>query len=93
MDELPLEAIADIATRYGAVSVSISGSRAQERARPESDLDLLARMRQGSTLFDLINMQTDLENPLGLKVDVITEGGLPPDLRAKMLSEARTIEV
>jgi uncharacterized protein len=55
------------------------------------DLDLLVRMKPGATLFDLINMQTELEDLLGFKVDVISEGGLRPELRSKILSEARII--
>jgi predicted nucleotidyltransferase len=47
MNELPLQAIADIAKRYGAVAVSVFGSRARGDARPEADLDLLVRVRQG----------------------------------------------
>jgi predicted nucleotidyltransferase len=91
MNEMPLQAIADTAKRYGAVTVSVFGSRARGDARPEADLDHLVRMRQGATLFDLIKMQTDLENLLGLKVDVISEGDLRPELRNKILSEARVI--
>ena len=91
MDELPLQAIPEIAKRYGAVGVSVFGSRAKGDPRPEADLDLLVRMRRGATFFDLIKMQTDLENLLGLNVDVISEGGVRPELRGKILSEARVI--
>jgi predicted nucleotidyltransferase len=38
-------------------------------------------------------MQTDLENLLGVKVDVISQGGLRQELRDEVVSEARVIAV
>ncbi|MBC6962223.1 MAG: nucleotidyltransferase [Nitrosomonas sp.] len=56
-----------------------------------SDLDLLVDALPGATLFDLGGLQVELESLLGLHVDLLTPGDLPPKFRAKVLAEARPI--
>ena len=56
-----------------------------------SDLDLLVDALPGTTLFDLGGLQMELEALLGLRVDLLTPGDLPPKLRAKVLAEARPV--
>lgn len=58
------------------------------RKSEDSDLDLLVRMEEGSNLFDLIVLSQELEDTLGIDVDVLSEGGLSPYLRDRILSEA-----
>jgi len=52
------------------------------------DLDLLVEMAEDRNLFDLIALSQELEETLGIKVDVLTEGGLSPYLRERILAEA-----
>lgn len=56
-----------------------------------SDLDLLVDPLPGATLFDLGGLQVDLEEILGVPVDVLTPDDLPETLRKKVLQEAREI--
>jgi predicted nucleotidyltransferase len=91
MDDLPLEEIARIAKAHGATSVKVFGSRARGDARPDSDLDLLIGVRDGTSLFDLAHIVIELEELLGIKVEVVTEGGLRPEFRAEVLAEAKLI--
>lgn len=53
-----------------------------------SDLDLLVDMSQGRRLFDLVAFGDDLEEALGVAVDVVTEKSLSPYLRDRILAEA-----
>lgn len=55
---------------------------------PDSDLDLLVEMKPESGLLDLVSLWQDLEDLLGYKVDVITEGGISPYLRDRIYAEA-----
>lgn len=80
--------IAKVAARYGASDVRVFGSAARHERREESDLDLLVRMEEGRSLFDLIALSQELEDKLGVPVDVLSEGGLSPYLRDRILSEA-----
>lgn len=54
----------------------------------QSDLDLLVDPLPGATLFDIGAIQIELEESLGVSVDVLTPGDLPAKLRAQVLQEA-----
>jgi hypothetical protein len=56
-----------------------------------SDLDLLVDVLPGATLFDLGGLQVELEDLLGVHVDLLTPGDLPPKYRAQVLSEAQPV--
>jgi len=77
-----------IAKKYGAYNVRIFGSLARGEARPDSDIDFLVEMEPGRSLFDLGGLLYDLEQLLGVEVDVVTEKGLRARLREKVLQEA-----
>jgi predicted nucleotidyltransferase len=53
-----------------------------------SDLDVLVDTLPGATLFDLGAIQVELEEVLGIPVDVLTPGDLPAKFRAKVIEEA-----
>jgi hypothetical protein len=53
-----------------------------------SDLDLLVDPLPGTTLFDLGAIQIELEEALGIRVDVLTPGDLPAKFRDHVLREA-----
>jgi len=82
------EDILRIARQYGGMNVRVFGSHVNGEPRPDSDLDILLVMEPGRSLFDLIGIKQDLEHLLGCKVDVITEDGISPYLRERILQEA-----
>ena len=55
------------------------------------DLDLLVDTLPGATLFELGGLQVDLEEMLGVPVDLLTPGDLPAKIRDKVLHEAQAI--
>lgn len=77
-----------IAGRHGASNVRIFGSTARGEARPDSDVDILVDMEPGRSLFDLGGLLYDLQMLLGVDVDVVTEKGLRPRIRAQVMQEA-----
>ena len=77
-----------LAAQHGARNVRVFGSLARGQADLDSDLDLLVEMDEGRSLLDLVGLWQDLEELLGSKVDVISEGGLSPYLREHVLAEA-----
>ncbi len=77
-----------IANRHGARKIFIFGSVARGEARPDSDIDFLAEMEPGSSIFDLGGLLFDLQQTLGVDVDVVTTEGLRPRLREKVLADA-----
>ena len=80
--------ILDTAARYGASNVRVFGSAARHDAEPSNDIDLLVQMDRGRTMLDLVGLWQDLEELLGCKVDVVTEGGISPYLRRPILDGA-----
>lgn len=80
--------ILTLAARHGARNVRVFGSVARGDARPDSDIDILVDMEPGRSLFDLGGLLIDLQTLLGVDVDVVTEKGLRPRIRAKVLREA-----
>ena len=80
--------ILSIAAQHGARNVRVFGSVARGDARPDSDLDILVDMEPGRSLFDLGGLLYDLQKLLGVEVDVVTEKGLRPRIRAQVLQEA-----
>lgn len=57
----------------------------------KSDLDLLVDPLPGATLFDLGGLQVELEELLGVPVNLLTPGDLPPRFRDAVLSEAKPV--
>lgn len=80
--------ISRIAAAHGARNVRVFGSVSRGEANGNSDLDLLVDMAEGRSLFDLVALSDDLEEALGIEVDVVTEGSLSPYLRDRILAEA-----
>lgn len=82
------EDIHRIAADHGAHNVRVFGSAGRGEAGADSDLDLLVEMGEGRNLFDLIALADELEEALGVDVDVLTEGSLSPYMRDRILAEA-----
>jgi uncharacterized protein len=81
-------AILGLARRHGARNVRVFGSVARGEADERSDIDFLVDMDVGRSLFDMGGLLMDLQALLGRRVDVVTEKGLRPRIRDRVLSEA-----
>lgn len=68
--------IAAVVRRHKGRSVWIFGSVARGEERPGSDIDFLVQFEPGSSLFDLMDLEAELEELLGVQVDVVSAGGL-----------------
>jgi len=73
--------ILDMAARHGVHNIGVFGSVLRGDDRPDSDLDLLVDVEASRTLLDVIAFEQDLQELLGRRVDVLTEGGLSPYLQ------------
>jgi len=80
--------IAKIAAIHGARNIRVFGSVARGEADEKSDIDFLVEMEPDRSLFDLGGLLMDLQEVLGRDVDVVTERGLNPRIRDRVLREA-----
>lgn len=84
-------AIHRLVESHRARNPRVFGSVLHGRDTDSSDLDLLVDALPGATLLDLGALEAELKSLLGIDVDLLTPGDLPPKIRAKVLTEARNI--
>ena len=82
------EQIRKIVAQHRASNARVFGSVLNHTDTPTSDLDLLVDPLPGATLFDLGAIQIEIEESLGITVDVRTPGDLPIKFRAQVLKDA-----
>ncbi len=82
-----LELVA-LAARHGARHLRVFGSVARGEDTIASDIDFLVEMEAGRSLTDLVGLRDDLASALGRDVDVVSEKGIYPYLRDRILNEA-----
>jgi predicted nucleotidyltransferase len=94
-DQIPLQRlrarrhdILGYAADHGARNVRVFGSTARGESGATSDVDLLVEMEPGRSLLDLVGLWQDLEDLLGTRVDVLSDGGVSPHLRERIDAEA-----
>jgi predicted nucleotidyltransferase len=76
------------ATRHGARNVRVFGSVARGEADEASDIDFLVEMAPGRSLLDMGGLLMELRELLQRDVDVVSERGLRPEIRDRVLREA-----
>jgi uncharacterized protein len=85
---LKLTAVREAMERFRTTNPRVFGSVVHGTDRDGSDLDLLVDALPGATLFDLGGLQAELEELLGVSVDLVTPGDLSPKFRQRVLAEA-----
>jgi hypothetical protein len=97
--DIPLKQIAAFCERWQIVEFALFGSILREDFRPESDVDVLVTFAAGSkqSLSDLIQMQEEIEEIFGRKVDLVSRKSVEKSRnylrRNAILKSARTIYV
>ena len=89
--EILAERARPILRRYGVRRASVFGSYARGQEEPASDLDLLVELPPGSSLLDLVGLEQDLTDELGIQVEATTYGSLHPLMRDRVLADEGTI--
>jgi predicted nucleotidyltransferase len=77
-DFLPKDKIADFCRRWNFVEFSLFGSVLRSDFGPDSDIDILVDFAPDAawTLLDHVEMQEELEQFLGRKVDLVSRRGI-----------------
>ena len=80
-----------LAERRGIGEVRVFGSMARGDADDTSDVDLLVTLPSGRTGLALGGLLMDVQKLPRRRVDVVTERGLHPALRDRILREAEPL--
>ena len=80
--------IRTIVSNHRASNPRVFGSVLHGSDTEESDLDILVDSAENTSLFDLARIQNELEDLLGVQVDVLTPAELPSKFRDLVISEA-----
>ncbi len=80
-----------VTVRFRLTNPRVFGSVLRGADTDGSDLDLLVDALPGASLLDVCGLQVELEDLLGVRVDVLTPGDLPASYRDRVLTEAQPV--
>ena len=72
---------ATLSERFGVTELALFGSFARDRARDDSDVDILVRFGKPATSDAYFGTQFYLEDLLGHPVDLVTDKALRAEIR------------
>jgi len=82
------EVIRQVVARHRAANPRVFGSALHGEDTEASDLDLLVDATERTTLFDIVMIERELREVLGVAVDVQTPESLSKRFRDSVLGEA-----
>jgi len=61
---------------YNPLRIALFGSYVRKENTATSDIDILVKFQNTLSLLQLIEIENDLSEKLGIKVDLVTEGAI-----------------
>jgi len=90
--EVPREKIAMFCRRYDIRKLALFGSVLRDDFNPESDVDILVEFEPNTKLgLRFFDVEQELSDLLGRKVDLNTPGFLSKYFRERVIAEAETL--
>ena len=83
--------ILEIAAKHGVTNISVFGSAVRGESDPESDIDFLVEVGPVHSPWFPAGLIADLEDLLGIPVDVVTKNSLHWFIQENILEEARPL--
>jgi predicted nucleotidyltransferase len=83
--------VREILARFRLGNPRVFGSAARGDDIEGSDLDILIDAPSGTSYYDLAGAEIELEAVLGCKVDLVTPGGLAPDVAKRVQADVRPV--
>lgn len=77
----------DLVARYKIKEIGIFGSYVRGQQQAKSDLDILVDFDEYPSLLEFVEMEQELSDVLGIKVDLVMKSGLKPRLGQRILRE------
>ena len=60
--------IVSLIKKHGAKKITVFGSYARGEAKPKSDIDILVEFSERKSLLDIVGIEQELSDSLGMKV-------------------------
>ena len=90
--EIPTDRLAEVCRRYHVREMALFGSGARGELRPDSDLDILVEFTPGTKIgWDFFQLEAELSDLFGRKVDLGTKRSLKPWVRQEALRDTRIL--
>lgn len=77
----------ELREQFGVKSLGVFGSYVRGQQRKDSDLDVLVNFERSPTLIQFIELEDQLSQLTGLKIDLVMEDNLKPAIGKRVLSE------
>ena len=77
----------ELRKRYKVKELGIFGSYSRGEQKKTSDVDVLVRFSPNASLFDFVGLGNYLEERLKMKVDVVSERGIRPELKSSIVKD------
>jgi uncharacterized protein len=81
----------ELQERYQVKSLGVFGSYVRGEARKRSDLDVLVEFSEAPAFFKFIDLEDELSELLGVKVDLVMKSALKPSIGARILAEVEPV--
>lgn len=79
--------VTPILKRHQVKRAGLFGSAARGEMKPSSDVDILVELDREKSLLDLVALKLELEEALGVRVDVVEYSVIPSRLEERILRE------
>jgi len=85
------QALEKLCRRNGVRKLSVFGSFARGEQRADSDIDLIVEFSKPKGLLGLLELENQLSDLLGRKVDLLTEQSVSPYIRDSIRRDLRVL--
>ena len=89
--ELAIQSLRPLFVSGGVSYAGVFGSFARGEATESSDVDILVRLDEPMSLFQLVRFERELSEKIGRPVDLVTEDALNPLMWDEVLRDMETI--
>jgi len=77
--------------KKGAIRIFVFGSYVRGEENPDSDIDIIVDFKESKSLLELIEIEQELTETIGIKVDLLTSKSISPYIYKNIENEMEEI--
>jgi len=81
--------IIEVLKSQGAKKIAVFGSYSRGEEQPDSNIDIIVEFSGRKSLLELVSIERELSEVLGIKVDLLTEKSISPYLLDVIMEEMK----